>query len=107
MYIQEGHVESLYIVFTTLVVVIPLERVESLLEVIRVHPGRDHLLAALLFVLFDLGPIQSRGDVGQLQVKGYAQLVWRGGRGDTWESNGREVEGWLSQLLMLGVCGDA
>ena len=29
-----------------------------------------------------------------------------GGGGDTWESNGREVEGWLSQLLMLGVCGD-
>lgn len=78
LYIQDGHVESLYMVCTTLVVVISLERVESLLEVIRVHSSRDHLLAALLLLLSDLGPIQSRGDVGQLQVKGYAQLVWGG-----------------------------
>ena len=61
--------------YTTLVVVIPLERVESLLEVIRVHPRRHHLLATLLLFLSDLGPVQSGGDVGQLQVEGNAQLV--------------------------------
>ena len=66
------HVSSLY---TTLVIVIPLERVQPLLEVVGVHPCRHNLLAPPLLLLFDLGPVQPGRDVGQLQVKGYAQLI--------------------------------